>query len=159
LRALARARIGRLMPGQTLQATALEHEAWLRLAENEPFTDRSRFFGAASQAMRDVLVERVRARLSQKRGSGKRGGELPEELPDIAPAVGIDDLLGLDTALQELQEQHPDEAAIVLRRFFAGQTHAEIATDLGVAERTIERRWRFARAFLGKRLGTKLEDA
>jgi DNA-directed RNA polymerase specialized sigma24 family protein len=105
--------------------------------------------------MRDVLVERVRARMSQKRGGGRRGGELPEELPEITPVVGVDDLLGLDTALQELQAQHPDEAAIVLRRFFAGQTHAEIAADLGVTERTIERRWRFARAFLGRRLGAQ----
>lgn len=153
LRALARARMAALAPGQTLQATGLVHEAWMRLAEGDAGMDRSRFFGAAAQAMRDVLVERVRARLSQKRGGGRRGGELPEELPEIAPAVGVDDLLGLDAALQDLQAQHPDEAAIVLRRFFAGQTHAEIARDLGVAERTVERRWRFARAFLGQRLG------
>lgn len=153
LRALARRRIGKLAPGQTLQATALVHEAWLRLSSDDGDLDRGRFFAAAAQAMRDVLVERVRARLSKKRGGGRARGELHDDLPQMEPAVGIDDLLGLDEALHELQAQHPDEAMVVLRRFFAGQTHAEIARDLGVVERTIERRWRFARAFLGKRLG------
>jgi RNA polymerase sigma factor (TIGR02999 family) len=161
LRKLAAARLALEKPGQTLQATALVHEAWLRLASDDGTLDRSRFFAAAAQAMRDVLVERVRARLTQKRGGGRARSELHDELPEIAPAVGIHDLLGLDAALQELQAQHPDEAMVVLRRFFAGQTHGEIARDLGVVERTVERRWRFARAFLGRRLGgvAGLEDA
>ncbi|MBL8725713.1 MAG: sigma-70 family RNA polymerase sigma factor [Planctomycetes bacterium] len=151
LREIARHNLGRLAPGQTLQATALVHEAWLRLHGRG--VDHAQFFQAAAQAMRDVLVERVRARLAQKRGGGRlqQGGE--EDLPDLRPAVPVEDLLGLDAALQELQAEHPDEAVVVLRRFFAGQTHAEIAADLRVTERTVERRWRFARAFLGRKLG------
>ena len=159
LRALARSGLQRLAPGQTLQATALVHEAWLRL-QGRGF-DRAQFFGAAAQAMRDVLVERVRTRLSQKRGGGRLQQADGEDAAALQAAVPIEDLLGLDAAVQELQQQHPDEAVVVLRRFFAGQTHAEIAADLQVTERTIERRWRFARAFLARRLGglAALEDA
>jgi len=158
LRALARAGLRRLAPGQTLQATALVHEAWLRLQQRG--VDHARFFGAAAQAMRDVLVERVRARLAQKRG-GDRGREDLDDLAEMQAPVAIDDLLSLDAAVLELQQQHPDEAEVVMRRFFAGQTHAEIAADLQVTERTIERRWRFARASLARRLGglAALEDA
>lgn len=161
LRALARAGLRRLAPGQTLQATALVHEAWLRLQQRG--VDHARFFGAAAQAMRDVLVERVRARLAHKRG-GDRSREELDDLADRAaiPApVAIDDLLSLDAAVLELQQQHPEEAEVVMRRFFAGQTHAEIAADLQVTERTVERRWRFARASLARRLGglAALEDA
>jgi RNA polymerase sigma factor (TIGR02999 family) len=151
LRDLARRSLGRLAPGQTLQATALVHEAWLRLQGRG--VDQAQFFQAAAQAMRDVLVERVRARLTQKRGGGRLQQFGDEDLAEIRPAMPVADLLGLDEALQELQAQHPEEAVVVLRRFFAGQSHAEIAADLQVHERTIERRWRFARAFLGRRLG------
>lgn len=153
LRDLAQQRLSRAAPGQTMQATALVHEAWARLRDDGTFADRGRFFGAAARAMKDVLVDRLRARLAQKRGGGQRPVELDSAVPELAPAVPIEDLLSLDAALDTLQQDHPAEAEVVCRRFFAGQTNAEVAADLGVGESTVERRWRFARAWLASRLG------
>ncbi len=155
LRALAASRLRQARPGQTVDATALVHEAWLKLRDDGTFTDQRAFFGAAARAMKDILVERVRARLAQKRGGGQAAAELDTGVAALRPAVEIDDLLSLDEALLELQREHPDEADITMRRFFSGQSNAEIAADLGVAERTIERRWRFARAWLARRLGSE----
>lgn len=158
LRGLAADRLRRVGGGHTVQATALVHEAWLKLRGDGTFADRSAFFGAAARAMKDVLIDRLRARLAQKRG----GGVAPTGLDDVAelrPAVGYEDLLTLDDALATLQQEHPDEAEVTLRRFFAGQSHGDIAQDLGCTERTIERRWRFARAWLARRLGADPETA
>jgi DNA-directed RNA polymerase specialized sigma24 family protein len=105
--------------------------------------------------MNDILVERVRARLAKKRGGGALRAELDTGIEALRPAVGVDDLLSLDQALLELQHDYPDEAELTMRRFFGGQTNAEIARDLGTSERTIERRWRFARAWLARRLGAE----
>lgn len=153
LRALAQQRLRGPAGQRTVQATALVHEAWLKLKDDGTFADRSAFFGAAARAMKDVLVDRIRARLAQKRGGGREPGEVDEALPDVEPALPVADLLSLDEALARLQREHPDEAEVVLRRFFGGQTNAEIAADLGTSERTIERRWRFARALLASELG------
>lgn len=153
LRDLARARLRQGPGGSTVEATALVHEAWCKLRDDGTFADRSAFFGAAARAMKDVLIDRWRARMAQKRGGGRAAAEIDEQLPELTPAVPIADLLSLDEALQRLQKDHPDEAEVVLRRFFAGQSHAEIAADLGTSERTIERRWRFARALLAQHLG------
>lgn len=153
LRELAAKRLARAAPGQTMQATALVHEAWVKLRDDGTFTDRGQFFGAAARAMKDVLIDRLRARLAQKRGGGQRPAELDTGVPDLVPAVPIDDLLSLDAVLNELQQNHPAEAEVVHRRFFAGQTNAEVAADLGIGESTVERRWRFARAWLASRLG------
>lgn len=158
LRGLAADRLRRAGGGHTVQATALVHEAWLKLRADGTFVDRSAFFGAAARAMKDVLIERLRARLAQKRG----GGKVPAELDDVAelrPAVAFADLLTLDEALAKLQTEHPDEGEVTMRRFFAGQSHGDIAKDLGCTERTIERRWRFARAWLAHRLGVDPEAA
>lgn len=153
LRALAQARLRGAGGERSVAATALVHEAWLKLRGDGTFADRSAFFGAAARAMKDVLVDRLRARMAQKRGGGRAAGELDTGLPEVEPALPVADLLTLDAALDRLQREHPDEAEVVLRRFFGGQTNAEIATDLGTSERTIERRWRFARALLASELG------
>lgn len=153
LRALAAARLRGVPPGGTVQATALVHEAWLKLRGDGTFADERAFFGAAARAMRDVLVDHVRARLAQKRGGSAAPAPLDSALASLQPSLPVADLLGLDEALAVLQRDHPDEAEVTVRRFFAGQGHAEIARDLGVTERTVERRWRFARAWLARRLG------
>lgn len=157
LRELAAQRLQRAGPGQSLPPTALVHEAWLKLRGDGTFADRSQFFGAAARAMKDVLIDRLRARLAQKRGGGQRPVELDTSVPELAPGLPVADLLSLDQVLADLQRDHPDEAEVVLRRFFAGQSHAEVAADLGIGESTVERRWRFARAFLASRLGDDCE--
>lgn len=159
LRRLARARLQRLAPGQTLQATALVHEAWLGLADQSTWNGRGHFFGAAAQAMRDIVVDRVRAKGRQKRGGDRERVAFDEELPVIDTGVPTDDLIALDAALSELQREHPRPAEIVVRRYFAGQSNAEIAADLETSTRTIERGWRFARAWLAKRLDVRSDRA
>jgi RNA polymerase sigma factor (TIGR02999 family) len=153
LRSIARGQLARMAPGQTLQATALVHEAWLKLSAQDQQLPRATFAAAAARAMRDILIDRVRARLSQKRGGGRLQQDVHENEPEVVPALPVADLMSLDTALQELQQEHPEAAELVLRRFFAGDTMAEIAAERGVDERTVYRSWRFARAFLVQRLG------
>ncbi|MHC5012854.1 MAG: ECF-type sigma factor [Planctomycetota bacterium] len=153
LRRIARAELRRLPPGQTLQTTALVHEAYLRLAGSSEVGNRNRayFFAAAARAMRLVLVDRARRKLSQKRGGGRtrEDAEVLVRLPvDDAPA----DLLDLDAALEKLEAEDTRKAEIVALRFFAGLEMGEIAEVLGVPLRTLEREWRFARAWLRSEL-------
>lgn len=153
LRRIARGQMAALPPGQTLQATALVHEAWLKLSATEHDLDRERFAMAAARAMRDILTDRVRARLSKKRGGGQPRGDVHADEPPVEPALPIADLLSLDAALRDLQQEHPEAAELVMQRFFAGETMDEIAARRGVDPRTVYRTWRFARAFLVQRLG------
>lgn len=153
LRTLAERRLRAAPAQETVQVTGLVHEAWLKLRDDRTFPDRGSFFGAASRAMRNVLVDRIRARLADKRGGGATPVDLPTGLPDLRPGSAPEDVLSLDAALQAFEAEFPDHAEIVVRRFFGGQTAAEVAADLGVTERTVERRWRFARAELARRLG------
>jgi RNA polymerase sigma factor (TIGR02999 family) len=144
LRRLAAARLAAERPGQTLDATALVHEAWLRLAgASVMWQDRSHFLRTAATAMRRVLVDRARARLTVKRDGGERVelADLPAPLPD-------DRLFALDEALQRLAVTRPDHARLVELRFFAGLTGEEAAAALGVSAATADRMWRFARAWL-----------
>lgn len=145
-------------PGQTLQATALVHEAWLRVHDQHPTLDQQQFVVFAARAIRDVLVERVRARIAAKRGGGRPPVPADDALAAVQPAVGAVDLLALEEALQELQCHQPAAAELVLLRFFAGQTLAEIAAARGVSVRTLDRQWRFARAFLGSRIGQAFDE-
>ena len=149
LRKLAAAQISRENPGQTLQATALVHEAYLRLVDVERVQDwdsRGHFFASAAEAIRRILVEGAR-----RRDSLKRGGNLERvNLHDvIAPTEtrGLD-FLALDEALQDLEREQPRKAQLVKLRYFAGCSLEEAAAHLGVSRATAQRDWAFARAWL-----------
>jgi RNA polymerase sigma factor (TIGR02999 family) len=152
LHQLARARMAHLPPGQTLQPTALVHEAYLRLTDKSDVTWESRkhFFFAAARAMRDILVEQARRKAGPARG-GRRRQELDEACAVIEPPA--ENVLAIHEALGELEKKHPLKAQIVLLRYFSGMTTAETAEVLGMAERTLDREWRYIRAWLMKRLG------
>ncbi len=149
LRQLAAEKIAQEKPGQTLQATALVHEAYLRLVDVEKaqhWDSRGHFFAAAAEAMRRILVDNARRRRSQKRGAGLARIDLPE-LAGPAADEPID-LLALDEALQKLEALHPQKAQVVKLRFFAGRTLEETAQALGIARATAQRHWAWARAWL-----------
>jgi RNA polymerase sigma factor (TIGR02999 family) len=161
LRQLARAQVQRLARGRTLQATDLVHEAWLRVArDQDPGWDgRAHFFGAAANAMRHILVDQARRRTAQKRDAGRRT-ELPDDLPEIDAGPLPTDVLALDDALEQLAGSHRRAAQVVTLKFFSGLEMAEIAAVVGVSLPTVERDWRFARAWLQDRLGAgELPDA
>jgi RNA polymerase sigma factor (TIGR02999 family) len=153
LRQLAAALTARLPPGQTLQPTALVHEAYLRLVRDQDpgWKGRRHFFGAAAQAMREILIEQARRKGRHKRGGGARRIELSEGLALIEPPA--DDLLALDEAIQQLKAEDPRVAEIVTLRYYAGLSVAETAEALGQSVSTVTRDWRFARAWLAERLG------
>lgn len=155
LRALARVQMGRLRPGDTLQPTALVHEAYLKLmpagaGPDTHWEGRRHFFGAAAQAMRELIVDHVRRKSAEKRGGGQRPASLDEEADYALSADGpdTDNILAVDAALQKLERQHPRQAHVVVMRYFGGLTEPEIADSLGITTRTVERDWRFARAWL-----------
>jgi RNA polymerase sigma factor (TIGR02999 family) len=154
LRRLAAALTVKLQPGQTLQPTALVHEAYLRLVRNQDpgWEGRRHFFGAAAQAMREILIEQARKKDSLKRGGGARRVELSEGLALIEPPA--DDLLALDEAIGLLQAEKPHLAEIVMLRYYTGLTVDETAGVVGRSVSTVVRDWRFARAWLAGRLGT-----
>jgi RNA polymerase sigma factor (TIGR02999 family) len=148
LRKLAAQKLAREKPGQTLQATALVHEAYLQLVDEEKVRhwDSRGYFSAAAEAMRRILVENARRSGAQKRGAGLDRIDLPELAgpAEDEPA----DLLALDEALQKLEELHPEKAQVVKLRFFAGRSLEEIAQALGIARATAQRHWVWARAWL-----------
>ncbi len=151
LRALAGAYLRRERAGHTLQPTALVHEAFLRLAEQDPakWNDGSHFTALAAQVMRRVLVDHARRRKASKRGGG-RGERVT--LADVADDGAELDLLALDDALNELASLSPRQARVVELRFFAGLSLDEAARDLGVARSTIALDWQMARAWLNHKL-------
>ncbi len=149
LRKLAAHRLAREAPGQTLQATALVHEAYLRLVKADQdvqWNSKGHFFGAAAEAMRRILVERARGKQSIKGGGGHQRQELPEIAVE-APVADID-LLALDEALKKLEEQDPRKAQLVKLRFFAGLTNSEAAEALGISQSTADNDWAYARCWL-----------
>jgi RNA polymerase sigma factor (TIGR02999 family) len=153
LRKLAAHRLAREKPGQTLQATALVHEAYVRLVEAQPgrhWNGRGHFFAAAAEAMRRILVENARRKGRLKRGGGAARQEL-DEADLVAPAVP-DDMLALDEALSELTVVDPRAAQLVNLRYFAGLTIPEAAEILGVAPRTADFLWAYARAWLLRKI-------
>jgi RNA polymerase sigma factor (TIGR02999 family) len=155
LRRLAAARMARELPGQTLQATALVHEAWLRLisSERQNWQNRKHFFGAAAEAMRRILVENARRKKQLKRGGEWRRIDWDGfDLPSLGPEERI---LAIDEALEELTRVSPMEAEVVKLRFFAGLEHAEIAAVLKLSERTVHRYWSFAKVWLYDQLSAK----
>ncbi len=153
LRVLAARKLAREKPGQTLQATALVHEAYLRLvgAEDPGWNGRGHFFAAAAEAMRRVLINRARDRGRLKRG-GDRGRVDLENLRDPFEARD-EDLLDLHEALDRLAAAYPRPAELVKLRFFAGLSLADAAATLGISARTADREWMFARAWLRDALG------
>jgi RNA polymerase sigma factor (TIGR02999 family) len=163
LRQLASQRLAREAPGQTLQATALVHEAYLRLvgdADVARWENRAHFFGAAAEAMRRILVESARRKGALKRGGGP-GKSRREELDEdrIAAPQPADDLIALDEALNRLAEIDGGKAELVKLRYFAGMTLPEAAEVLGIARSTADAWWRYARAWLHQAIaGTASAD-
>jgi RNA polymerase sigma factor (TIGR02999 family) len=154
LRKLAAAKLASERPGQTLQATALVHEAYLRLVGNDqcahPWSGRGHFFAAAAEAMRRILIEQARRKRSPKHGGGWRRLELDEAV--LVGDESADQLLGLDRALTRLRAIDPIAARVVELRYFAGLTMEQAADALGLALRTAERNWTFARTWLHREL-------
>ncbi len=148
LRRLAAVRLGHEAAGQTLQPTALVHEAWLRLvSEGErTWNNRAHFFRAAAQAMRRILVDRARHKASIKCG----GGQERINLEDLNLSVASPDerILLVDESLTRLETEDPETARVVTLKFFGGLTNKEVAKTLGVTERTVERQWAYAKACL-----------
>ncbi|MEX1048886.1 MAG: ECF-type sigma factor [Akkermansiaceae bacterium] len=147
LRGLATARMAGA-PGQTLQPTALVHEAWLRLVGNKDSTwnDRAHFFRAAALAMRCILVDRARKKACLKRDCGKERVELDDV--EIEAGVKDESILQVNEALDRLEQEDPESARIVMLKFFGGLTNKEIARADGVSVRTIESKWAFAKTSL-----------
>ncbi len=149
LRRLAEQRLAREAPGQTLQPTALVHEAYLRLVGSDPeqpWQGRGHFFAAAAESMRRILVENARRKKAIKRGGGRRRQQIdPDQV--AAPEVS-EDLLALDEALGKLAQADPQAAELVRLRYFAGLTIQEAADVLGVSPRTASSYWAYARAWL-----------
>ncbi len=168
LRTLARARLAHVPPGNTLQPTALVHEAYLRLvgtsgdASDPGWQGRAHFFGAAAQAMRDILVEQARRKSRLKHGGGRARAALDDAVDDqhVTPLVeappellsAADDMLALDDALRKLEAEDPRKASVVMLKYFAGLEHPMIAEFVGVSLPTVDRDLRFARAWLAKQM-------
>ena len=153
LRKLATQKLAQEAPGQTLEATALVHEAYLRLVDVEqaqPWNSRGHFFAAAAEAMRRILVEQARRKQADKHGGGRLRVGLPAEL--AAPEARADDLVALDEALRRLERHDPDAARLVSLRYFAGLSHQEAAEALGISRGAADRLWALGRAWLFRQL-------
>jgi RNA polymerase sigma factor (TIGR02999 family) len=155
LRRMAAGHMAQESPGQTLEATALVHEAYLRLVDapnQQRFANRRHFFGAAAEAMRRILVERARARKSRKRGGGRQRLDIDNQ--DVAAPERAEELLALDAALDRLAIAEPQAAELVRLRYFACRTMTEAGELLGLSRRSAQRLWAYARAWLLEELKT-----
>lgn len=153
LRKLAAAKIVNEKPGQTLQATALVHEAYLRIVDVDTaqhWDSRGHFFAAAATAMRRILVEVARRKQRLKRGGG--GQRVPLDAIDLPYGMHPEELLDLNEAISKLELESAEKAKVVQLRFFVGMTHEEVAEVLGISEVTARRHWRYARAWLRRQL-------
>ena len=158
LRSIAEYHLKAERPDHTLQATALVHEAYLRMVNQDKvvWESRAHFLAIASQAIRRILVDAARARNALKRGGDHK--RLMLDTGMLAEEREPTDLVALDEALSKLQEQYPEKARIVELRFFGGLTGAEASAVLGVPSRTVDRHWQFARAWLFRELGGEAEE-
>ena len=149
LRKVAEAKLANEKPGQTLQATALVHEAYVRLVDGsgQQWENSRHFFAAAAESMRRILIERARQRASLKRGGDRERIELDFADPEVLP-LACDDILGLEDALQKLEQQHPRKAELVKLRFFAGLTVAQAASALEISTTTAENDCVYAKSWL-----------
>lgn len=138
----------------TLQATALVHEAWIKLSANEArmWSNRAQFFRTAAQAMRHILVDRARAKMSLKRGAKVEVVDIHFTGLDIAETTLDERVLLVDEMMSRLEKEDPDSARVILLKFFGGLTNKEVAAMDGVTERTVERQWAFAKARLFRML-------
>lgn len=152
LRRLARARLRKVPPDQMLQPTALVHEAYLRLIgrEDPGWDGRGHFFAAAAQAMRRIIVEQARRKMAKKRGGDQRRIPIEQAQPTTEPPS--EDILAVDEAVKRLEEYDPRKGQIVNLRYFARLTTAETASALGISVGTVEREWRYIRAWLQREL-------
>jgi len=152
LRRLAAVRMANEKPGQTLQATSLVHEAWLRIAGegNRHFANRRHFFSAAATAMQQILIDNARRKQRLRHGGGQPSQELDESR--VATCVPSDELLAVDDALARLALEDPQAAEVVKMRYFVGMTIPEIAAALDLAPRTVDRHWAYARAWLKREI-------
>jgi RNA polymerase sigma factor (TIGR02999 family) len=160
LRKLAAAKLSQEKPGQTLQATALVHEAFLRLVDVDQvqnWNSRGHFFGAAAEAMRRILVERARHKQSLRGGGHLHRRDLDEH--DLSAPGPREDILALDEALERLAAKDARKARLVELRYFVGLTGAEAADVLGISVATAERDWAYARAWLHREIGEKDRDS
>jgi len=148
LRKLAACKMAAEMPGQTLQPTALVHEAWLRVAGNQAqqWNSRGHFFGAAAEAMRRILIDNARRKQALRHGAGQQ--RLDIEQIEIAAPAADDRLLAINDALNKLAAQDQQKAELVKLRYFAGMSIEEAANILGISEATAKRWWAYARAWL-----------
>jgi len=155
LRRLAAAKMSSENPGQTLQATALVHEAWLRLAgdANRKWNDRTHFFAAAAEAMRRILVDNARRKRALRHGGGQQRLELPDLAAPSTP--NADQLLAVNEALDKFAALDPQTAELVKLRYFVGMTIDETAGALGISEATVKRHWDYARAWLYEEIRTQ----
>jgi len=150
LRLIARQRMAKTPPGNTLTPTALVHEAYIKVVGKErlPWESRKHFFVAASRAMRNILVDQARRKAAEKHGGGRKRRELREA--DVAIKPPGDDVLALDETLTRLEREEPEVGEIVMLLHFTGLTIDEASEVLQVSTRTVKRRWRFAKAWLHK---------
>jgi RNA polymerase sigma factor (TIGR02999 family) len=155
LRRHAAVQMARESPGQTLQPTALLHEAWLRLTTpgQTRWQNRGHFFAAAAEAMRRILIENARRKARLKRG----GGQVRVDLDQIefASATPDEKVLLINDALERLRAEDPEKASVVVMKFFGGRTNQEVAEALAVTERTVERHWAYAKAWLFQHIRTQ----
>lgn len=150
LRRLAAAKMARERGTQTLQATALVHEAWLRLGYGQ-FQNRAHFFAAAAEAMRRILVERARCKMREKRG--RRAEHLGIDAIDIpVPAGNEDECLAVDDALDQLAAVYPEQAELVKLRYFGGLSFEEVSEVMGMSVSTAKREWAYARGWLHRKI-------
>jgi RNA polymerase sigma factor (TIGR02999 family) len=160
LRQLAAQKLAREQSGQTLQATALVHEAYLRLVGDDPaqpWNSRGHFFAAAAQAMRRILIEKARHKQRRRHGGGRTRVDLDQL--DVAEEGSWEGILHLDEALERLAEEEPAAAEVVNLRYFAGLTIEQTAAALGISVRTANRHWAYARAWLYQQLNQSGEGS
>ena len=157
LRKLAAAKMAQEKPGQTLQPTALVHEAWLRLAGSEQrWNGRDHFFGAAAEAMRRILVDRARKKSAERHGGQRQRVDL--EHVTLATEDSDETVLAVHEALEKLAKESPQKAEIVKLHYFADMKYAEIAQTLGISLATVERHWAYARSWLYRELKQNLSN-
>ncbi len=154
LRAVAQQKLNHESKSHTLQATALVHEAYMRITSTgHKFANEAEFFAAAAEAMRRILIDHARGKKRVKRGGGRAKVELPLDVMELAEGADEEEIEAVDSAIRRLEERDAELGRLVRLRFFAGLTEQEVARVLGISDRTVRRDWVLARAYLHRELG------